>query len=99
MAKKTEPAYVPGERTLHPDDTGPDVKAAQAALGVKQTGTFDLDTTEAVKRLQRLRGIPQQGVLGPATWAWLLESAPAVQLVVSPTEQLGADEAQQAVPG
>ncbi len=72
MARAKEPTYAPGERTLHPDDTGSDVKAAQAALGVKQTGVFDEDTAAAVKRLQRLHGVPQQGTVGPATWPLLL---------------------------
>lgn len=78
MARAKEPTYAPGERTLHLGDTGPDVKAVQSALGVKVTGTFDEDTVEAVKRLQRLRGLPQQGSLGPATWPYLL--TPAVEV-------------------
>lgn len=83
MAAKREPVVEPGARTLHLGDTGSDVRVAQKALGVKVTGTYDEDTEAAVKRLQRLRGVPQQGTLGPATWPYVL-APPEVELVVQP---------------
>lgn len=89
MARAKE-TFAPGERTLHPGDTGPDVKAVQAALGVKVTGEFDDATVESVKRLQRLRGLPQQGTLGPATWPYVLEGQ--VEIVTSPTVPETAQE-------
>jgi peptidoglycan hydrolase-like protein with peptidoglycan-binding domain len=61
-----------GYRTLHRCDTGPDVAVLQERLGVDATGKFDAATERAVKRLQRLRGLPQQGTVGPATWPYVL---------------------------
>lgn len=73
MARAKLPLHAAGDRTLHPGDRGTDVQAVQEALGLPATGEFDEDTEAAVKRLQRLRGLPQQGIVGPATWPFLLE--------------------------
>jgi peptidoglycan hydrolase-like protein with peptidoglycan-binding domain len=50
------------------------VKVAQKALGVKQTGTFDLATRDAVKAWQRKHDLPWTGALDQPTWASLVPS-------------------------
>ncbi|MCR4514387.1 peptidoglycan-binding protein [Aeromicrobium sp. 50.2.37] len=48
------------------------VKTAQKALGVKQTGTFDAATREAVKTYQKKHDLPWTGTLDQPTWASLV---------------------------
>lgn len=48
------------------------VKTAQKALGVKQTGTFDAATREAVKAYQGKHDLPWTGTLDQPTWASLV---------------------------
>lgn len=48
------------------------VKTAQKALGVKQTGTFDAATREAVKAYQKKHDLPWTGTLDQPTWASLV---------------------------
>jgi peptidoglycan hydrolase-like protein with peptidoglycan-binding domain len=50
------------------------VKVAQKALGVKQTGTFDAATRDAVKAYQRRHDLPWTGALDQPTWASLVPS-------------------------
>ncbi|KQP77847.1 hypothetical protein ASF37_04205 [Aeromicrobium sp. Leaf289] len=48
------------------------VKTAQKALGVKQTGTFDAATREAVKAYQKKHDLPWTGTIDQPTWASLV---------------------------
>jgi hypothetical protein len=65
--------------------TGAPVVAAQNALGVPATGTYDTATITAVKRLQRLEALPVDGVLDHPTWRWLLKRVrPAVPVITAP---------------
>lgn len=78
--QEEEPAPEVGYRTLHPGDEGPDVAELQRLLELVDedghgSGKFDKKTEAAVKRYQRMRGLPQQGTVGPATWAYLLAPA------------------------
>ena len=66
-----------GERVLRFGDTGADVVALQALLGVDQTGTFDTATRRAVKRVQRAAGLPGHGVVGPKTLKAITKAAAA----------------------
>ncbi len=50
------------------------VKVAQKALGVKQTGSFDSATREAVKAWQKKHDLPWTGALDQPTWASLVPS-------------------------
>lgn len=67
-------SHKPGSRTLHKGDKGPDVGVLQRFLGITDDGKFGPKTETAVKRYQRMRGLPQQGTVGPATWAPILHS-------------------------
>ena len=73
------PAAAPalGERVLRFGDTGADVVALQALLGVAQTGTFDAATRKAVKKVQRAAGIKAHGVVGPKTLEAITDPAAA----------------------
>jgi hypothetical protein len=65
-----------GSRDLKKGATGDDVKALQRLLGgLVVDGKFGPVTETAVKRYQRLRGIAQDGVVGPITWGHLLGKA------------------------
>lgn len=64
-------------RNLSKGDTGPDVAALQALLGIPADGDFGSITESAVKSFQRATGLAADGVVGPATWKQLdtLEAA------------------------
>jgi hypothetical protein len=69
---------------LRAGSTGAPVVAAQNALGVKATGTYDSATITAVKRLQRLKSLAQTGVLDHTTWRWLLKRVrPAAPVITT----------------
>jgi hypothetical protein len=76
---------IPLDRTLSfrfPLLSGADVRQAQQALrragqGVMPTdGVFGPTTRDAVLQFQRAQGLVADGVLGPATWARLMQAAP-----------------------
>lgn len=69
-----------GSRALRLGDEGPDVAHVQELLDTldsagEASGTYDEATEAAVKRYQRLRGLPQDGVVDEDTWALLLAPA------------------------
>jgi peptidoglycan hydrolase-like protein with peptidoglycan-binding domain len=53
--------------TLRRGDVGPDVKVAQAALGLPADGIYGRRTEQAVAAFQRRTGLRVDGVLGPIT--------------------------------
>ena len=68
------PAFADGEPILTSGTEHRAVKRVQKLLGVSpQTGYFGPVTLAAVKTYQRAHGIPTTGVVGPLTWASLLE--------------------------
>src|SRR4051812_13059863 len=60
-------AQAPGPATLSAGSAGSAVSALQAALGVKQTGTFNAATRRAVRSFQRAHGLTVDGIVGPQT--------------------------------
>lgn len=61
-------------RTLRRGDAGPEVARWQALLSgaafpVPATGSFDAATEQATRAWQGARGLPADGVVGPASWA------------------------------
>lgn len=60
-----------GPRVLRRGDTGDDVRALQAALGVRADGDFGPVTEAAVRGFQKARGLVVDGIAGPATRASL----------------------------
>jgi hypothetical protein len=60
-------AQAPAPQTLSSGSSGSAVKALQAALGVKQTGTVTASTLRAVKKFQRKNGLAVDGIVGPQT--------------------------------
>jgi hypothetical protein len=64
-------AQAPAPQTLSSGSSGSAVKALQAALGVRQTGTFTASTLRAVKTFQRRNGLAVDGIVGPQTAAAL----------------------------
>lgn len=56
--------------------TGQAVKDVQAALGLKQTGTYDHATEAAVKSFQAKSKIEQNGLVGAMTWEALFPGPP-----------------------
>lgn len=65
-------------RTLRRGDTGNDVRTLQTALtraGYDPgaiNGVFGAQTERAVRQFQRVLGLPQDGIVGPRTWAFLM---------------------------
>lgn len=57
--------------TLRRGATGDDVRALQAAIGGKVTGSFDATTEAALRVYQRAHGLVADGIAGPAVWAAL----------------------------
>ena len=65
-------------------ELNPEVKRLQTALNQQgcaliADGRFDRETETAVRRFQRQRGLQEDGVVGPATWA-ALTAEPLPQL-------------------
>ena len=73
-----EPSIIPavdgaGRPTLRRGAAGEPVKRLQAKLGIPATGNFDGNTEAAVRQFQRQHGLVPDGIVGPRTWATLLE--------------------------
>jgi peptidoglycan hydrolase-like protein with peptidoglycan-binding domain len=67
------PAW-PGTQYWSPGEKSATIARWQRQLktrgsAVNTTGTFDRVTLAAVKRIQRLNGLPETGLIGPTTWA------------------------------
>jgi hypothetical protein len=60
-------AQAPAPATLSAGSAGSAVTALQAALGIRQTGTFDAATKRAVRSFQRRNGLTVDGIVGPQT--------------------------------
>lgn len=82
------------------DHTSPhlreEVKELQAELNkegfsLEGDGLFGRDTEAAVKRFQREHGLDDDGVVGPLTWATLLETQPPDLATLFPTTFARAD--------
>jgi peptidoglycan hydrolase-like protein with peptidoglycan-binding domain len=71
LALAQSSAQAPTPATLKSGATGSAVSALQAALGVKQTGTFNASTARAVRSFQRRHGLTVDGIVGPQTAAAL----------------------------
>jgi peptidoglycan hydrolase-like protein with peptidoglycan-binding domain len=50
-----------------------DVRYLQKLLGITIDGVFGKETEEAVKRAQKENGLAADGIVGPYTWAALME--------------------------
>lgn len=57
--------------TLSLNSEGADVTRLQRILGVRETGTFDQATEEALVRYQRAASLPATGVADAKTWTAL----------------------------
>ena len=72
---------------------GEDVKKLQIKLGVDPIGKFGPKTDAAVKAWQAANGLAADGVVGPATWAKLMnenvQSAPVVITEPAPVASVG----------
>ena len=60
-------AQAPAPSTLSVGSSGNAVSALQAALGIKQTGSFSATTARAVRSFQRRNGLTVDGIVGPQT--------------------------------
>ena len=60
-------AQAPTPSTLSAGSSGNAVSALQAALGIKQTGSFSAATARAVRSFQRRNGLTVDGIVGPQT--------------------------------
>lgn len=73
-----DPSVIPasdedGRPTLRRGSSGELVKDVQRKIGVTASGTFDAATEAAVRQFQRNRGLVPDGIVGPRTWATLME--------------------------
>jgi len=64
-------AQVPAPSTLSAGSSGNAVSSLQAALGIRQTGSFSAATARAVRSFQRRNGLTVDGIVGPQTAAAL----------------------------
>jgi peptidoglycan hydrolase-like protein with peptidoglycan-binding domain len=67
LALAQSSAQGPAPATLKAGASGSAVSALQAALGVRQTGTFNAATARAVRAFQRRHGLTVDGIVGPQT--------------------------------
>jgi murein DD-endopeptidase MepM/ murein hydrolase activator NlpD len=74
-AASSLPAGVQDRDVIHPGDTGSAVSWLQRDLGVKtggQYGTYGPLTLKAVEHFQNFHHLTADGIVGPATWNFLL---------------------------
>ena len=89
-----------GQRTLRRGDKGEDVKELQLKLLAHgysvgpdgADGDFGRNTETAVKAFQKNNNLNPDGVVGPATWAALVEEPPRYTVTVSGLTKGEADE-------
>jgi peptidoglycan hydrolase-like protein with peptidoglycan-binding domain len=87
-------AQAPAPSTLSAGASGNAVSALQAALGVKQTGSFSAATARAVRAFQRNNGLTVDGIVGPQTAGALgLASGPVTSAPKAVTAGSGSGSA------
>jgi len=64
--------------TLRKGSIGDSVKTLQRLLGITADGKFGKGTKAAVIAYQQKHGLAADGVVGPATWASLLNAGPVL---------------------
>lgn len=69
-------------RQLKRGSKGPDVKALQNKLGLKQDGIFGPATEKAVERFQLERNLPVTGIIDNTVWSLLLNLEYAVPIEI-----------------
>lgn len=83
-----------GRPTLARGATGDAVGELQRELGLVANGSFDVATEVAVRQFQRLNRLRDDGVVGPMTWAALLDddaNRPVLPGAVVPVLALAGD--------
>jgi hypothetical protein len=84
-------AQAPAPSTLSGGSSGNAVSALQAALGIKQTGSFSAATARAVRAFQRRNGLTVDGIVGPQTAGALgLSSGPSTPKAVAASAESGS---------
>jgi len=84
-------AQAPAPSTLSGGSSGNAVSALQAALGIKQTGSFSAATARAVRAFQRRNGLTVDGIVGPQTARALgLASGPSTPKAVAASAESGS---------
>lgn len=71
---------------LRSGDKGAGVRRLQAALGIRQDGSFGPETLRAVKAFQETEWLPVDGVVGARTWE-ALETRCGAQPLAQPAEK------------
>jgi hypothetical protein len=61
--------------TLRAGSSREEVNLVQEILGIEKTGTFDESTDVAVKIFQKAQSLVADGIVGPKTWAALIQKA------------------------
>ena len=69
---KTWAALATAQKTIRQGASGNPVKAIQDALNITIDGKFGPQTEKAVRTLQNGGGLKLDGIVGPATWGYLL---------------------------
>jgi len=62
---------------LKKGDNNEQVRQLQVKLGIDAVGNFGPKTEAAVKAFQSANGLTADGIVGPATWAKIMDSTPA----------------------
>lgn len=57
-----------GRPTICRGDRGENVEACQQTFGVEADGRFGVNTEVAVRKLQRVKQLVADGIVGPLTW-------------------------------
>jgi peptidoglycan hydrolase-like protein with peptidoglycan-binding domain len=86
-AASSLPAAVQHRDVIHPGDTGPAVSWLQRDLGVKTGGSFGTYgplTLKAVEHFQTFHHLAADGIVGPATWNFLLGKQTATKATAKP---------------